>query len=881
MIFGILLAEGGGWQYALCACMLSGALLVPLLREGSFRELVVRGAMLLFAGGLGAFSFLAQDWQWQRNGQALFTGQEQTIRGTVVHKEVKNDRWQLTLALQDEKSQVILSTGECVYPLGSTLLVTGMVEDFDFPRNEGQFNEKIYYRSRQVIGRMRTEELACIRAPDGIFLWREKLYCLRGAVARVCGDMLPAGEAGILAAMLTGEKSLLDGEIRELFGHTGIGHILAISGMHVSMIGMGLYALLRRLGLGYSACGAFTAFVLFSYGTMAGMGVSTQRALFMFFVFLLAQCVGRGYDARAALGAAAAVLLCDRPFLLHSVSFRFSFAAAYAVVAIGDLLGREGQEGQERPLSRLLRPVCAALLLQLCLLPLNAYYNYELPLCAMFLNLLLLPYAGVMMGFGLAGCAAALAGEGIARLAGCGGILMNGAVLPAEVGGAWAAHIPHILFVPCRMVLTVYIRVCRSAQALPFSSVICAKPSEGKLWVYYGLLALLLFALGVRRRRLAADGASGREGARVLLCSLLWGVLLTLFLCRAPERGFELSFLDVGQGDGAFLRTEEGVTCFVDGGSTDVSGVGTYRLLPFLKSKGVRRIDYWLLSHLDEDHVSGFYEVLASGYEIGCVVLAKGCVRDEAWERLTAALKRQGVPFLLVGAGDAMQLYHSKGAPVPFSYDDEKGGYVLKGGECFGEEGAHMRFLAPGELESGQEDRNAASLVCLFEEQGFRALFTGDIGTGQEERLLSETALFQRVPDPGGRVSESGKSAAESPGGQATEPGKSAAESPGGQALKPDESAGTGFGGRVFGIDVSKAAHHGSDYSNSAEFLQALSPRICVVSCARRNRYGHPGEEALLHMREAGSRVLCTMDCGQVKVRRRGKKFFVTAAQNF
>ena len=86
MIFGILLAEGGGWQYALCACMLSGALLVPLLREGSFRELAVRGAMLLFAGGLGAFSFLAQDWQWQRNGQALFTGQEQTIRGTVVQK---------------------------------------------------------------------------------------------------------------------------------------------------------------------------------------------------------------------------------------------------------------------------------------------------------------------------------------------------------------------------------------------------------------------------------------------------------------------------------------------------------------------------------------------------------------------------------------------------------------------------------------------------------------------------------------------------------------------------------------------------------------------------------------------------------------------------
>ncbi len=884
-IFGILLAEKAGWQYALCALMLAGVLLGPLLWAGNFRECAARGAMLLFAGGLAAFSFLVQERQWRECEQALLTGQEQVIRGTVVHREIKNDRRQLTLALPDGKNQMIVSTGECDDPLDSTLLVKGQVEGFGFPRNEGQFNEKTYYKSRQIIGRMRAEKVVCIRAPEGIFLWRERLSCLRMRVAQVCAKMLPEEGAGILAAMLVGETSFLDRDVNALFQSAGIGHILAISGMHVSMIGMGIYFLLRKCGFGYSVCGASTAFLLFCYGTMAGMGVSTRRAVCMFFIYLLAQCFGRGYDGPAALGAAAFVLLLYRPFLLHSVSFQYSFAAAYAVVAISGLRkeaaekeDKEKEIGEKRAgekgtvekkagkgkglLLRALRPICAAFLLQLCILPLTAYYNYELPLYALFLNLLLLPYAGILMGFGLAGCGVALSGG----------------------GAVWAELAARLLFVPCRMILTVYLWACRGVQELPFSSLICGKPSEGKLWVYYGALVLLLFVFGRRRRRkLRSAGLF----ARIFVC----GILLLAFLCHVPHGGFEVSILDVGQGDGAFLRTSEGVTCFVDGGSTDISGVGSGRMLPFLKSKGVRRIDYWLLSHLDEDHVSGFYEVIEAGFSVGHVVLAERCVRDGAWERLIRTLKQYEVPLLAVDAGDMIRLRNPGYVEVIRKRDayvlqpDTSGGDAWEPGQASAAEpdaarlvspvpgdqtasddrnaarlvspvpgeqtasndrnAARLVFLAPDE-QAALNDRNAASLVCLFEEQGFRALFTGDIGEEQEERLSYETERFCRTSsDASGGTDET--------------------------------SSDRGFSN----IDLYKAAHHGSNYSNSAAFLEALSPRICVVSCARRNRYGHPGAEALARMKETGSRVLCTMEGGQIRVVRRGSKFFVKTAKIF
>lgn len=849
-VFGILFAEGAGWQYALCMAALACVLLLPLLCERSFRECAVRAAMLLLAGALAAGSFLVQDERWHRQ-EKLLRGGQQVIRGVVAHREQKNDRWQVTLSLPDHGNQVLVSMEECAYPLDSVLLVKGTIETFGFPRNEGQFNEKTYYRSRQVIGRMRAQEVVCVRVPRGVGLWREWLYSLRTMIARVCAQMLPEAEAGILAAMLAGEKSLLDGKVYALFQRAGISHILAISGMHVSMIGMGIYALLRKCRGSYVLCAGLTAVLLFGYGTMAGFGVSTKRAFAMFAVYLLAQCVGRGYDARAALGAAAFALLLYRPFLLHSLSFQFSFAAAYAVVAIGDLLkerdmakrqrecdAQEKQRDAGRMQRRLLRvrskaafgavpkaafetvskaasgadpkvafgiasmaesvlhaagrPFCAAFLLQLCILPLMAYYDYELPLCALFLNLLLLPYAGVVMGFGILGCALALAG----------------------IYGA------QLLFVPCKMVLSVYIWACLVAEGLPFSSVVCGRPPEGKLWVYYGCLFALFFALGRRKR-----GSGPPSGA--CLGTLLCGAALLAFLCHVPRGGFELSFLDVGQGDGSFLRTAEGVTCFVDGGSSDVFGLGSYRILPFLKSKGVRRVDYWLLSHLDEDHVSGFYEVMDEGFAVGAVVVAEGCVRDDAWERLAGTLERCGVPLICVRAGDVMPLRYP--ADIFLQTQGVDCVQMQRGVLGQAQGGACLRFLAP-DASADASDRNAASLVFLYEEAGFHALWTGDIGAKQEEELLSDWRL-------------SGKVRA--------------------------------------GIDVYKAAHHGSDYSNSSEFLRALAPRLSAVSCGKKNRYGHPGETAVFNMQAAGGRVLATMDCGQIKVTRRGGAYAVVTAENF
>ena len=117
----------------------------------------------------------------------------------------------------------------------------------------------------------------------------------------------------------------------------------------------------------------------------------------------------------------------------------------------------------------------------------------------------------------------------------------------------------------------------------------------------------------------------------------------------------EIDVLDVGQGDGIYLCTSDGISMFFDGGSSSVSGVGTYRILPFLKAKGVRRIDYWFVSHTDADHINGLEEILQLDYPIGTVVFPEYGYRDASLEKLEEEIERNGITICYLKAKESLR----------------------------------------------------------------------------------------------------------------------------------------------------------------------------------------------------------------------------------
>ena len=189
--------------------------------------------------------------------------------------------------------------------------------------------------------------------------------------------------------------------------------------------------------------------------------------------------------------------------------------------------------------------------------------------------------------------------------------------------------------------------------------------------------------------------------------------MVSLLVIRVwPSPCLQITCLDVGQGDGIVIQTPEGKSYLIDGGSSSKTSTGRYQMLPFLKSRGISRIDGIFISHVDEDHISGVREILelqAQGLTsvyVSSLYLPKWQDPPEKWSNLEELGRQAGVQIHTVKRGDILQSGKLK-----------------------------LCFLAPEDGAKG-ENVNEDGMVIQLEYAGFSGLFTGDIGEATEKDLL-------------------------------------------------------------------------------------------------------------------------------------------------
>ena len=722
------------------------------------------------------------------------------------------------------------------YSVGQILILQGTISLFDEATNEGQFDSRAFYRSQKIDFGVWVDSVERVEGKSDRFrVWLSRVRVELGIPLSRYAD-----DDGVLSAMLLGDKTSLDSEIRSLYQKSGIAHVLAISGLHISLLGMALYRLLRhRCGLTYLWAGIVAASFLVAYTLMTGNAVSARRATGMLIVYLVADLLGRSYDMLSALSLIVILLLWENPFLVTNSGFQFSVAAVVGIgVGQGVLVPRVGSwkvvygrrkkqddvvrcdaakcdvakrdaakcdvakrdatkcdatkcdaekcdaerirmqnlvDWMKRRMDKCLPGMMISLSIQFFTLPLVAYYYYEIPVYAILLNIPVLALIPYVLGLAVFG---SLTGQ--------------------------IAFLQPLSFALCRVcgwVLHGYRWLCDASLLLPGARMITGKPSEVRVVVYYGLLGAFYYVLwcGMKKkqRQMCTKGAQAekQEWIRSWLgfgLGLVLVLLLTfLFVRGKPE--FELDILDVGQGDAIYLCASDGTNFMIDGGSTDVKKVGTYRILPFLKAKAIRKVDYWFVSHTDEDHISGLVEVMESGYAVGTLVLAEAQKEDEKAHRLAELAQKNGIRVCYMKAGDVL--------------GTRKEDVVNERNRA---ETFRIECLYPTN-NNDSEDVNDRCLVLYYEDENFSAFFGGDISSEVEEQLVSA--------------------------------------------------------GKCRQTDVLKASHHGSKYSNSDVLLHALHPRLTIASAGKKNRYGHPSPEAIARVGESGSAFYSTIDYGRIRVR--------------
>ncbi len=668
------------------------------------------------------------------------------VQGEIYKREIKQEAnlyYLKNCRLKIGQSQystnhILLNRKTDENSIGEILTIKGTIHTFSSPCNEGNYDEKSYYQSLNIDVQVDETEVISVHGKKDVL--REALFGLKERLKESYRKAMPEKDAGVLTAMTLGDKSLMDAKRRKTYQSADISHFYSISGLHISMLGMALYSLLRKRGKSYAVSGAAAAVLLFGYGEMIGFSVSASRAIGMSVLLLYAKFRGRSYDRMTALALLAAYFAAKNPKILHHAGYLLSFGAVAGVI-FAEWMVSCRQRDSPMPFCRIREGLLVSFCIQLMTVPIMCRFFYEISVYSVLVNLAVLPCMGVLLGMGLFG-----------------GLM-----------GCFCSFSGKVLLYPCHLILQLFDQVCIASLQLPFSSLITGALSWSQMLLWYGLLAFLLIWKKKKQN----------------LSVLLFLLPVCILLPTPAQSSWEADLLDVGQGDGIYLALGDGTSAFIDGGSSDVSKVGTYRILPFLKYRGIRQIDYWFVSHCDADHINGLSEAVQEGYPIRNLVVSKYMPDDAAWKKLKTLVKKRGIPILYMKPGDTI-----RGRKNDWS----------------------IRCLSVP-MEGAKNGRNENSLAIFLQVDSVTAFFAGDIGEEEEQKLLKRWSL-------------------------------------------PN-------------VDLYKASHHGSDGSNGTMLLSRIQPRVAVISCSMRNRYGHPGTHALRRLEEACGRIYETRTMGQIKIRGR------------
>lgn len=591
--------------------------------------------------------------------------------------------------------------------------------------------------------------------------------------------------------------------------------------------------------------------VVVFYGIMTGLSGSTSRAVIMMGLVMIGKAKGRSADLLTSAGIASIGMAVWNPYVIRDAGFQLSFAAVAGLAVIHPVYVQTfGKKGKLR------QAFGVSLSSSLATLPICVFYYYQFPLYGILLNLLVVPLVSCLLMSALV-------------TAGCGII----SIKAAELAG-----------IPAHFILILYERLCGLSEKIPFSNINVGHISVRMVLVYYLGLGVVLFILrcyaGEKNSSQSTDenNSAGEEVNKSMRKSLgrdltkpvrkksgrcgryLYEIILVILLTALYEyanldRSFVTVFLDVGQGDGILIRTEQGTSILIDGGSTSNQRVGEYVLLPAIRYYGMSELDYVFVTHGDADHISGIEYLLNAehiGVRIRNLVLAKYGDR-QGLANIETLAKKKNINVVYMEAGDKIQEKQNPdiaGLTLECLYPS---GSTLEAKQVVERETdskAEAKQLAEREADSisetkqvaereasgitddkkiaigldnvitanvpGEEatgsglDANDLSMVLLAKYDGRKILFTGDAGSMVEKRLILEKSIL---------LSET---------------------------------------------DALKVGHHGSHSASSKGFLQTTKPQYAIISCGKKNHYGHPHEETLMHLQTIGARVYRTDQCGAI-----------------
>ncbi|MCD6385072.1 DNA internalization-related competence protein ComEC/Rec2 [Candidatus Sumerlaeota bacterium] len=654
---------------------------------------------------------------------------------------------------------------------GDIVRVFGKVQRPVSLRNPLLFNYAAYLRQKGIYATtlVYVPQLLSIRAPPGGRTLVNQVLLLigkiRGYAYQQFFSRMKPENATVAYSVLFGKSHSINPQERQRFIDAGLIHLFAVSGLHTGLLTLVLFLFFITITSNLRLTIIFTVCGLAFYCALVGFRTPVVRAAFMADVYLLSLLIlrrpVRGIDVLAT--SAFIVLLCN-PRALFQADFQLSYLSVFGILLLKPVLENlfylhPTPHTKHRQLAHYINkfaidPIQVVFAVQIFLLPLLVYYYHRFSLIGFISNIFAVPLTLFIILFG-------------------GLYVLSTAILP----------IVSPLLVFLTSVSTETLRFFTSLSALlPFSAVSSPPLPWWAIGVYYMLLLGGSYVQGLRTPIARLRG----KAQLLIVVTAICALLVWIPIVQHQHQSMTVYFLDVGQGDSAFLQFPNDNTMLIDGGRNFPRDMGQMVIAPFLNALGVEQLDVVVATHPDADHIGGLPYILQNFF-VGRLIEGGSVSDTKTFKRLQKTIHQTGTPVYIVTRND----------------------------EIKGFEPARVMVLNPSPDILGRYGNNNDSVVLRIAYQKATFLFTGDAEKTAEDSMLSSGVELRAV--------------------------------------------------------VLKAGHHGSRYSSSPEFLDAVHPDVVIFSCGRNNRYGHPHPEVIERLKQRGIRYYRTDEQGCITITTDGR----------
>lgn len=663
--------------------------LISLKRYSRYLKLFINRKVILILIISSILSNSIVLWQNQNDKNAFQDGEKLEVTGIIVSQKIEKQYYNLyqvkllgskhfNLLIQVNKKEKDLAYGD-------KIKLEGEYKAPAKQRNYGGYDDAMYLKTLKIVGRMKVDQIEVLGKRQQNFVLQFSNDIKQGIEEKI-EQNLEQEKAGILKGLLLGDTQDLEEEVKEAFQISNISHILAISGMHISYLILGLQLLFSK-GLGKKRTKILTIIVLMQYIFITGFSPSITRAVVMGIITIMGGLFHRKSDVWNSLAISLLGILIYNPYLICHVGLQLSYLGTIGILlfhtTILQIFNQIPQKRENDIVEKIKEFVAVSLSAQIMILPALFYHFNHFSIYFLMTNL-----------------------------------LVSFAIGPLIIVAFFS-----ILMKPLFILVSVlldFLNFVSSFSQLPFSKIYIATPR---------ICMIILYVIGILIARKLASIYQSNKGTATdqriknlialfryrfrekkkfyLRCSLIMAIIITI-LFHFPK-SLKIYFVDVGQGDCTFMVTPQNKTILIDGGGSlkDEFDVGKKTLIPYLLDRGYTTIDYVFISHFDQDHVAGLLSVMEE-LHVKNVVISKQGEASKQYEDFKEKVKQKRIKVLMVKKGDRVTI----------------------------EKGIYFNILWPKDQLISENILNNNSMVAKLTYNQFSMLFTGDIEKIAERAIL-------------------------------------------------------------------------------------------------------------------------------------------------